>query len=135
MAGIDQPAALRALIRVIMRDGRPLVTAGAPEHPDRHADDQPAGNQLEIGLGGLGVPLRTVTQRDGGERPDDQRVRERGRQSQQHRLKNRPTDRDDERGHHRLRMPRLHAMQGPQQDGGRNEEPGVGGALVHEVIK
>lgn len=50
-------------------------------------------------------------------------------------LFHRPTHGDDECGHHRLRVAWLQTVQSSQDDGGGNEKPRAGVALLEELIE
>lgn len=81
----------------------------------------------KVGLGLLGTPVAAEVKAPHRDGPDDCGVRERCREPEQDSLSNRPANRHDESGHHRLRMSGLEVMQGTQKDGGRDEDPGVSG--------
>lgn len=91
------------------------LTPGPPGHPEGDADDDDGRRQLEVRLRGLAAPLAPEVLAGKGDDPDNRRVRERRRQSQQHRLRDRALDRDDEGGHHRLGVAGLQAVQGPSR--------------------
>jgi len=55
-----------------------------------------------------------------------------GGEPQKDGLPHRSPHRDDEGSHHRLGMAGLEPVQGAEQNCGRNEEPGVGSALLQE---
>src|SRR3546814_9572966 len=59
----------------------------------------------------------------------------RRRQSEQHSLPYGAPDSDDERRHHRLRMPRLETVQRAQQDRAQDEKPSMGRTLLEEFGK
>ena len=107
-----------------------VIFAQAHDRPDRHADDDQAADQEEVGFGLFDVPVRTVVQRQAGEDPDDERVGEGGAEAEQGGLPGRTADRDDEGRHHRLRVAGFEAVQGSQQDRDGDVEPSVGGALL-----
>ena len=65
--------------------------------------------------------------------PNDQRVRQRRAESEQHGLHHGAAHRDDECGHHRLRVPRLEAVQRAEQDRGRKVEPRGRRACLEEL--
>jgi hypothetical protein len=124
-----------SMVIMLMRGLSGRVSASAPEHPDRQRENEQPREKLKIGLGGLDVPLRAKAQGQRGQRPDDQRVGDGRRQAEQGCLRDGAAHGDDESRHHRLGMPGLQAMQGAQHDGRRNEEPGIGGALIEEFLK
>ena len=98
------------LVIVSMRMGSGNVGAGAQEHPDRHADDHHGRQKHEVGLGLFGNQLIAELQRGGGQRPHDQRMRQRGAQAQQRCLCHGAPHGDDERRHHRLGVARLESV-------------------------
>ena len=59
---------------------------GAPEHPAGNQHNRYPGDQLKPGFRGLGVPAAAKPQAGHGDQPDHRRMRNRGRQPQQHRL-------------------------------------------------
>ena len=76
------------------------ITPGAPKHPHRKAEDEHGGNDLKIRLDGFRVPLAAEIKRARGEQPDEERMRNRRGQAEQHRLRDRTANGDDEGGHH-----------------------------------
>jgi hypothetical protein len=92
-----------------------LLAPGAPDHPQRHGDDDGRRGQLEPRLGGVQVEVAAKVQASQPNGPDDRRVRRRGRQPQQDRLPDRAAHRDDEGRHHGLGVAGLQAVQRPQQ--------------------
>lgn len=72
---------------------------------------------------------------DGGERPDDERMREGGGEAEEDGLGDGAADGDDEGGHHRLGVAGLEAVERAEEDGGGDKQPGVGGAVLNEVGK
>ena len=109
--------------------------ARAEKHPRRQREDADRRADLQIRLDTLGVPLIAKVQRTGGENPDDERVRNRRRQPEQHRLPDGSADGDNERGHHGFRVARLQPMQGSEQNGGGNEKPQIRGSVLQGVEK
>ena len=96
-----------------------LLAPRAPQHPERDADDQHGGGDLQIRLEALGVdalPQVHAAERDD---PDDQRVRQRRAEAEQHGLLDGAAHGDDECGHHRLRVAGLEPVQRAEQDCGR----------------
>ena len=87
------------------------VLTRSPKHPQGKAADDDRRHQLEVRFARLGVPLASKFQRERRQGPNDERVRDRRRNPQQHGLPNGSADRHDERGHHRLGMSRLQTMQ------------------------
>src|SRR3954469_18332014 len=105
------------VVMVVMMLGRsPRVPSRAKEHPDRETSDDGGRGQLEIRLRRLGAPMAAKFERGGRERPDYERMGKCGGKTEQDRLPDRPPNRDDERRHHRLRVPWLHPMERAQQD-------------------
>jgi hypothetical protein len=77
--------------------------------------------------------LQLEPKRAGGQDPDDQRMGDRRGKPEQHGLKNRPANRDDESRHHRFRMPRFEAVKRAEEDGGGHEDQGIAGALLKHL--
>ncbi len=118
-----------AVVMVMMA----VFFAQAHDRPDRHADDDEAADEQEVGLGFFDVPMGAVVQRQAGEDPDDERMREGGAEAEQGGLPGGAPDRDDEGRHHRLGVAGLEAVQGAEEDGDRDVEPSVGGALLQQL--
>jgi hypothetical protein len=106
------------------------LAPGAEIHPYGETEHQGGGSEMEVGLGVFRIPLTAVVEGQRGQHPDQQGVRDRRRQTQQHGLPDGAADRDDERGHHRFGMARLQPMQGSEEDGDGDVEPGVSAGEV-----
>jgi hypothetical protein len=117
-------------IAVIVRMGFGDFAPGAEIHPHGEREDHRGGGEMEVRLGVFRVPLPAVMQGERGQNPDEQRVRDGGGETQQHGLPDGAADGDDEGGHHRFGMPRLQPMQGTEQDGDGDVEPGVSAGEV-----
>ena len=128
VAGHDVPVLAMVMMVTVV-----LLAPGPPRHPERDADDEHRRRQLEVRLGRLATPFLAEILSAQRDHPDDRGVRERRRQPEQDRLRDRAPDRDDEGGHHRLRMAGLQAVQGAEQDGARHEQPGMRGPLLQQV--
>jgi hypothetical protein len=81
-----------------------MVSVGAQQHPNGDPDNQYGGCELEVRLGTFGVELFPEVEAYESDRPNDRRVRDRRRQTEQDCLRHGAANRDDESGHHRLRM-------------------------------
>ena len=116
-----------------MTDANSLILPRPPDHPKSNGQHDHSRCDLEIRFDGFGIPLLPKIKTTKRDQPDDQGVRQRRRQTKEHGLPNRAANGDDESGHHRLGVPRLQAMQGSKENGRRDEEPGVAGALLQQV--
>ena len=88
---------------IVFRDSRELLLAPRPpQHPQRHADDDDPGGELEVGLQSFAIDAPPEVHTPERDHPDDQGVGERCAEPQQHRLADSSPHRDDERRHHRL---------------------------------
>jgi hypothetical protein len=112
-----------------------LIASRAPKHPKRDADDDGGGDELKIGLDRLAIEVLPEILAAERHHPYHGRVRERGREAEQNRLRDSASDGDDECRHHGLGMAGLEAVQGAEQDRGRHEEPGMGRALLEKIGK
>ena len=90
---------------------------------------------MKIRFRAFGVPLAPVMEGETGQEPDHEAVRKSRAKSQDDSLKNRAPDGDDERRHHRLGMARFQAVQGPQENGRGNINPGMKASLPHQLMK
>ena len=118
---------------MMMVVGGQLLAPRPPQHPTRDGNDQRTRGELEIGFGGLGVEPAEQPHASECDDPDDERVRGRRGKPKQNRLPDGAANRDDEGRHHRLGMAGLQPVQCAEQDGGWNEEPSVGGALLEKI--
>ena len=136
VVGMVMEVIMAMVVLVIMfRRRQSRVLAGAPDHPDRHRhDDHPRG-ELQIRLEGLRRDALPEIDATEGDRPYDQRVRDRGREAEQHGLPHGSPYGDDEGGHQRLGMARLQPVQRAEKDRAGNEKPAMGGALLEKLGK
>ena len=105
----------------------------APDHPQRDAENERSRRDLQIGLAGLRVPARSEIEPRERDQPDDRRMRNRRRDPEHHGLRHGSANGDDKGRHHGLGMAGLQPVQGAEQNGGRNEQIGVGGAGVKNL--
>ena len=107
------------IVPVPMRGDRKFETGqdAQCEHDDQQTADE---KQPRLGL----FEHRRVLQLPSEDRqnPDDDGVADRGRKREQHGLGSRAVNGDDERRHHRFRMPGLERMQCAEDDGNRKQE-------------
>ena len=120
-------------VRMAAPRGRVMFAPVAPDHPQRDAENERARDDLEIGLAGLGAPARSEIEPRERDQPDDRGMRNRRCDSEHHGLRHGSANRDDEGRHHGLGVAGLQPMQGAEQNGGRNEQIGVGGAGVENL--
>ena len=71
---------------VMMPGSFTRLTTGAEEHPCSEREDADGGADLRIRLDAFRIPLAAEIQRGRGEQPDDERVRNRRREAEQHGL-------------------------------------------------
>ncbi len=102
-----------------------MIPPVPPGHPAGDADDEQAGNDLQIGLGALGRPFRSEIESAQRDDPDDRGVGKGGGEAKQDRLRHGSANGDDERRHHRLRVARLETVQRAEENRARREEPCV----------
>jgi hypothetical protein len=102
-----------------------LLPTNPPEHPPGHRHDDDSGGEREVRLRLLNFEPVRVAQPNERQRPDDDGVRDGRGEAEERGLPDGSPDGDDECGHHRLAVAWLQAMQRAQQDGGRDEQPGV----------
>ena len=98
---------------------------GAQHHPQGHGDDGECGGDLEIRLAGPDVEAAPEVDATEPDEPHDGGVGQGRRQPEEHRLSKRAAHGDDEGRHHGLGVPGLKTVQGAEQDGTGQEQPGV----------
>ena len=99
--GLEHRSAVRSMRRGLLRP------PNAPDHPHGQSDDHDAGGDLQIRLDIFGGELAGVMEADKSKNPNQRRMRDGGRDAEQHRLRNGAPNGDNERRHHRLAVPRL----------------------------
>jgi hypothetical protein len=108
MPGVDTLRFVMVVMVMIMAvivtagGGEPLLTPCPPDHPQRDADHDDRGRDLEVRLIGFRIPVAAEVQAAQRYQPDNRRVRDRGGDAEQYRLFDGAADSDDERCHHRL---------------------------------
>ena len=81
------PVGVSMKVRLLVFRRRLHIAPRAPEHPEREAGDEHGRDDLEVGLRRLRVPVAAVLQRRRRQHPDEERVRDRRREPEQHRLR------------------------------------------------
>ena len=132
VSGIDVLAFV-VMVLLFLEAPHLLATPGAPEHPQRDGNDEHGRGELEVGFGGLGVEVLPQVHAADRHQPDHGGVRGSGRQAKQDGLTHRAANGHDEGRHHGLRVPGFQAMQGPEQDGGGDIQPGLCGPLLQQL--
>src|SRR5689334_5894125 len=98
---------------------------GAPEHPERNADNDHTRNDQKPCLEVRGEELAPERQASHGNEPHDERMGKSRADAKEYRLTDGATNCDDVGGHHRFRMSGLQAMQSTEEKGEREIEPSV----------
>ena len=143
-AGVDQPTSVGSVTRRTVRvpvghravgGFLPLPASGARERPRGQDQDDDAGGELEVGFALFHVEFGGEAQTRVGKDPDDGGVGNGCRHPEQQGLADRAPDGDDEGGHHGLAVAGLQAVQGAEDHGGGQEQPGAGGTRLEQVVE
>ncbi|MDT4850879.1 hypothetical protein FQZ97_850440 [compost metagenome] len=132
VASVDAPACGETLPAFLLEAPHPLATPGAPEHPQCDGHDHHGRGELEIGLDGFAIQVAAQVHAAQGDQPDHGGMRNRRGQAQQDGLFQGAAYGHDEGRHQGLGVPRLEAVQGPQEDGAGEVQPGMGRALLQQ---
>lgn len=103
------------------------------EHPNGQQENQDSGADHEVGFKLIADQLIAIEDGDEGKNPDDHRMGDGSRQSEQKGLTDGSTNRDDVGRDHRLRMTGLKTMQAAQDEGREEQHDGIGGACGDHV--